>query len=74
MAIFNFVYKCVSFGLGNSKECSMTYRQNAKCTARIIWKESSGGRQISKTCELLLCSRRKGGRGGVQIACIPFFV
>lgn len=31
------------------------------------------GGQISKTSELLLFLRRKCGRVGVPIACIPFF-
>ena len=40
----------------------------------ILMLKSSGGRQLSKTRELLLCLRRKRGRVGVQVACIPFFV
>lgn len=40
-------------------------------TAAFNQGESSGGGQILKTSELFLCSTRKRGRVGVQIACIP---
>ena len=48
--------------------------QKLTTTACFIQEESSGGKQISKTCELFLCSRRKRGGVVIKIACIPFFV
>ena len=43
-------------------------------TACFIQGESSGGRQISKKCELFLCSRRKRRSVVVKMAYIPFFI
>ena len=69
-----------SFGLQNTKQYSMTYIDRAKrivtkylknlsLLACFIQGESSGDRQISKTCELLFAQGRN-----VKIACIPLFL
>ena len=52
--IYNYIYKRDSFGLRNTKECSMTYRQSETysrkipqkltTTACFIQEESSGGK------------------------------
>ena len=48
--------------------------QKLAITACLIEGESSGGRQILKTYELFLSSKRKLGLVGLQIACILYFV
>ena len=48
--------------------------QKLTTTVYFIENESSCCRQISKTCELLLFSRKKLGCVGVSVACTPFFV
>ena len=70
--VYMYIYKRDSFGLRNTKECSMTYRQSETyghevpqkltTTACFIQEESSGGKQFRKHVS---CFYAQGGNVGV---------
>ena len=49
-------------------------RQKLTTAVCFIQEEYQVVDKFQKTIELFLCSRRKRGRTGVQMPCIPFFV
>ena len=65
MYIYKYIYKRDSFGLRNTKECSMTYRHYSHqltTTACFAQEESSGGKQFRKHVS---CFYAQGGNVGV---------
>ena len=70
--IYIYIYERDSYGLRNTKECSMTYRQcetyshkmpqKLTTTACFIQEESSGGKQFRKHVS---CFYAQGGNVGV---------